>query len=110
MRIDTDCALPGADHGFHVRHAIPGTIIRRKCRIFPAFMHFPCCPLRRHAGFHLLGRCLDPDLEMGEHAANGLAQAGQHAVEQVEGFALVFVQRVLLGIGTQIDALTQVIQ
>ena len=39
-----------------------------------------------------------------------LAQIGQHRLEQFEGLALVFVQRIALRIGAQIDPLPQVIE
>ena len=47
----------------------------------------------------------------GEHdAGDFLAHQVEQAFEQLEGFALVFLLRVLLGVAAQMDALTQVIE
>ena len=47
---------------------------------------------------------------MGNGLNNRLAQAPQHIFEQHEGFALILVQRIALGVSAQADALAQVIQ
>ena len=39
-----------------------------------------------------------------------LAQIDQHPLEQFEGLALVFVQRIALGVGAQIDPLPQMVE
>ena len=50
------------------------------------------------------------DFHMGQQADGLLAQARQHLVEQGESLALVFDQRVLLAIGTQVDRLAHVVE
>ena len=47
---------------------------------------------------------------MRQHRSDVLAQIGQHRLEQLEGLALVFVERIALRIGTQVDPLPQVIE
>src|SRR3546814_7954401 len=50
------------------------------------------------------------DFDMAERAGHLLAQPRQQRVEQFERLALVLVERVLLGIGAQADALTQMVE
>src|SRR3546814_6240006 len=47
---------------------------------------------------------------MAERSGHLLAQPRQQRVEQFERLALVLVERVLLGIGAQADALTQMVE
>ena len=56
------------------------------------------------------GRLLRPDLEVRQHLGHRLAQVGQQRLEQVEGLALVLVQRVALAVAAQVDALPQVVE
>ena len=50
------------------------------------------------------------DLEVGQHLAHRGPQVGQHALEQVEGLALVLVERVALAVAAQMDALPQMVE
>ena len=50
------------------------------------------------------------DFNAQQQAGHAFAQVFQHGIEQAEGFALVFIQRVTLAIGAQPDALAQMIQ
>src|SRR5579872_2671442 len=56
------------------------------------------------------GRPLDPELDPGQHADHLLAQARQHLLEDLEGFALIFIERVALRISSEIDPLAQMIE
>src|SRR5262249_4805265 len=55
-------------------------------------------------------RALDAQLDMGEDARHRLAQMAEHGLEELEGLALVLVQRIALGIGPEIDALAQMVE
>ena len=83
--------------------------------------------VQRRAGFVLAGGRIDVggderrqflrrfvslqrELCIGQHARHVFAHILQHAFEQGEGFALIFVDRRLLGIGAQVDDRTQRIQ
>jgi len=72
----------------------------------------PVVPVARLFGHRLLGlaarhrhhrRRLDTQFDIAQHRGDMLAQIGQHRLEQFEGLALVFVQRIALAIGAQID-------
>ena len=55
----------------------------------------------------LLGR---RQLDVHQLAGDGLAQAGQHGLEQHERLALVLVQRIALAVGAEADHLAQVLE
>ena len=47
---------------------------------------------------------------MRQHAHHVLAEALEHVLEQLEGLALVLVERVALAVAAQVDALAQVVE
>ena len=49
-------------------------------------------------------------LDVHELAGDGLAQVGQHGLEQVEAFRLVLVERIALAITTEVDHLAQMLE
>src|ERR671913_488588 len=64
-----------------------------------------------HVGRHLRHRrLLHAQLQRRQQADHLLAQAGQEVVEEIERLALVLVQRVLLAVRTQADALAQMVE
>ena len=73
-------------------------------------MHLAPVVVLLGARHQVAGRRVQLHFEMGKRSRHRLAQPGQHGVEECEGFLLVFVQRVLLRISAQADALAQVVQ
>ena len=63
--------------------------------------------LRRHLGHR---RRLHAQLQRGQQAHDLLAQAAQQVVEEIERLALVLVQRILLAVGPEADALAQMVE
>ena len=59
---------------------------------------------------HDLVRKLDADLQAGEAQDNDFAQVVEHGFEQAERLLLVFVERIALRVGTQVDALAQMVE
>ena len=93
----------GRGRGGRVLRAGVGALERR---VLAGLVHF----LRFILGEGLLRLRRHLQFDVGQHRGHPLAQSLQHLLEQVEGLALVFVERVLLGIGAQPDPLAQVIQ
>ena len=64
--------------------------------------------MRRHkAGHRRHRRRFGLELRIGEHPRHILADDDEHAFEQRKGFRLIFIERRLLRIGTQVDDLAQ---
>ena len=49
-------------------------------------------------------------LDVHELAGDGLAQVGQHGLEQVEAFRLVLVERIALAVAAEVDHLAQMLE
>ena len=61
--------------------------------------------LRLLAAEHFFGLSFDAKFDAAQYVRDHFTDIAEHLLEHCEGFALVFVERIALRVGTQIDAL-----